>query len=226
MIGLILAVIVVGVLVVVRRRAGRGVDELRDLAGAAGAVARELRQGAGLHQSLISVAESERAVSGRAVSGRAVSGRAGPTSLPALADRLSSGVSIADSIQGWIDDARRSNSSGPVQFGDLELLGNALLMGFHFGGDTPAALEAAASTLMQRADLAEETAALTSQARASMWTLCALPVVAVGVFSAVDPGIANTLLGTPSGRFCLAIGLSLETASVLVARHMVRRTLR
>ncbi len=216
MIGLILAVIVVGVLVVVRRRAGRGVDELRDLAGAAGAVARELRQGAGLHQSLISVAESE----------RAVSGRAGPTSLPALADRLSSGVSIADSIQGWIDDARRSNSSGPVQFGDLELLGNALLMGFHFGGDTPAALEAAASTLMQRADLAEETAALTSQARASMWTLCALPVVAVGVFSAVDPGIANTLLGTPSGRFCLAIGLSLETASVLVARHMVRRTLR
>jgi Flp pilus assembly protein TadB len=216
----VVLLVAVFALVLVRRRGGRDREDLRDLAASAGAMARDLRQGAGLNQAVIDAAEA----------GRDPDPDREPAALEVLANHLRSGGTLEGSVDSWIAawnaSCRGNTASGQIRTDDLELVGNALRMGQRFGGDTPAALDAVASTLTQRADLADETAALTSQAKASMWTLCALPVVAAGVFATVDPGVGNTLVGTTVGRVCLAVGLTLEAASFLVARTIVNRTLR
>jgi tight adherence protein B len=93
------------------------------------------------------------------------------------------------------------------------------------GGDPARALEGAAATLWDRADVAREARAQSAQARAGIAVLGALPVVGAGAFALLDPGVAAVLLGTPIGWTCLVVGALLDLAGVAVSRRIVARAL-
>lgn len=201
----------------IRRRRTNRVDPTRDLAQVTASIARELRQGAGLHQTLLRAGEDAPAT---------VAGLSG------IANALREGADLESTLVSWrarpegIGSISRRAKVRQPGAADVELLVGALLMGSSFGGDLAAALDAVGEALMARADLADETSALTSQANASMVMMCSLPLLGSALFASVDRRAGTILFQTTAGRLCLLIGLTLEMAAVGVSRVMVKRALR
>jgi tight adherence protein B len=127
------------------------------------------------------------------------------------------GVPIDEALEAW----RRDRSSPGV-----DLLVGACRFGNEHGGDLALALDAVSAALLDAVELADETAALTAQARASAVLLVALPPVGAGLFAVVDRSVAQVLLGTPAGWACLAVGTALDLVGGVVSVGMVRRAAR
>ncbi len=216
MIPLILGIAMASIWWIRRLRTNR-VDPTRDLAQVTASLARELRQGAGLHQTVLRIGDEAPATL---------------AGLSAVASALRGGVDLQSALNAWsarpegVDSAGRSAKVRQPNAGDVELLVGALAMGSSFGGDLAAALDAVGAALMARADLADETSALTSQANASMVMMCSLPLLGSALFASVDRRAGAILFQTTAGRLCLLIGLTLEMAAVGVSRVMVYRALR
>jgi len=90
------------------------------------------------------------------------------------------------------------------------------------GGPAAPALEGLAAGLRDRHDAVAEVAALSAQARLSAVVVGAAPLVSLLLSLLVDRRVAPTLIGTPSGRACLLIGLTLEALAALWMRRIVR----
>jgi tight adherence protein B len=178
------------------RRARRTYE--RQLAHAAAELARSVRSGASLPTAvdeLARVAEPPLSVD-----------------VVTVHEALRRGVAVDDALADW---SRRVATSS------VELLVTAARLGHAEGGDLAAALDAVAVSLLDRIEVDDEAHALGAQARASMWALLALPPFGAACFALLDPAVGRTLVATPAGWACLAVGVSLELSGATVMSRLV-----
>ena len=178
----------------------------RQLAAVAAAVGRAVRSGESL-----SVALGD---AGREVADRGSWLAQGLAGIEAAVAR---GWRLDDALDRW--GSRASDAS-------VDLVVAACRLGHAQGGDLPAAMEAVAGSLLDRADAADEARALAAQARSSAAVLVALPVVGAAGFSLLDPAVARTLFTTVPGWCCLALGGTLDLVGARVIVALVARALR
>lgn len=186
----------------IRRRARQD----RELPAVAAALARSVRSGATLPVALEEVAA------------RGVApGSPVAADLAAVTASVRRGATVDEALEGWRDSASEPG---------VALLVAAARFGHAQGGDLAAALDGAAVALLDQVEAADEATALASQARTSAGVLLALPVLGALGFSLLDPRVGRTLLTTPAGLACLAVGSALEAAGAWVLSRMVRSALR
>jgi Flp pilus assembly protein TadB len=122
------------------------------------------------------------------------------------------GAQLGPTLDAWAD------SNDPVR----TVAGSALALGAELGGARARALDDAAAGLRDRAALAGEIRALTSQARASaaVMVLAPLGFAVFGWFA--DAGLAS-VFATPLGAGCLVAGLTLDAAGAWWMAAWTRR---
>jgi tight adherence protein B len=121
--------------------------------------------------------------------------------LRAALTRHERGAPIVAVVDAWVAADPSSSRA---------LAGAALAIGSEFGGARARALDGAAAGLRDRADLAREVRALTSQARSSTLVMVVAPVVFAVYAWTTDHRIAVLMLTTPLGWSCLASGILLD----------------
>lgn len=142
----------------------------------------------------------------------------------APADGLRAALSATDrgrSLSEALDDWYRSVPSEAVG-----AFVGACRFHTEFGGDLAVSMDGVSTAISDRLEVDDETRALVAQSRTSAWVLAALPVVGAGVFGAVDPRVASTLLTTPLGAACIAAAVALDGVGLAVANGLIRRALR
>lgn len=148
-------------------------------------LARELRAGRSLRQSLPLVA-------------RAAPDHAG---IDQLIARLDAGVGVVEAVQRWSDR---------LDHRDAGVLQAVLATGATTGAAMAASLDRAADGLLDRIELRREIRALTAQARMSALVLSVSPVIFLAMMVAIDPGILTPLFTTSVGRVCVVVGVTLD----------------
>jgi tight adherence protein B len=181
---------------VLRRRAERRFAVA--LPGVLEQVATTLRGGAGLSEALAVVAASS-----------------GPLSidLRRVTARASLGLGLAEALTTW--PAARPTSPA------VRAAAGALALAATVGGRSADALDGLAASLQERLGAAAEARALSSQARLSAVVVGAAPLGYLAFSVLVDPESMAALVGTPTGRVCLVLGLALELAAVAWMRRIV-----
>jgi tight adherence protein B len=134
-----------------------------------------------------------------------------------VAASVARGVPVEEALQDW---------AGREQLDGVRLLVTAAQVGYRHGGDLTVALDAAAVSLLDRAEVADEARALSTQARTSAGVLVALPPFGAACFCLLDPAVAATLFTTPVGWLCVLIGTALDTAGAVVMHRLVLGALR
>jgi Flp pilus assembly protein TadB len=216
-----LAVLMVSVSVMLRRRRAAGTAEGSDPRRVLGSVAANLARGV---SAGMTPAESLSAAADR------FDGAVGKQ-LSSMRDSLVRGVTLDRALLDWVVQARarqgrqftREKSPDPD---DVELLVCAILFGEPQGAGLIEAFEGVAVALVDRAELDSEVRALTSQAWASVAVLCALPLVGMVVVGAMAPSVLGILVGTRFGLVCLAVAVLLDVGAIMLARRFVAGVLR
>jgi tight adherence protein B len=161
------------------------------------AVARSLRSGGSLRQSVEEAATAAR----------------GPLAddLGGVVDRLRHGVRLEESLDAW---------AGARPLPGVRLATSALALGAETGGASAQAIDGVAATLRINLAIAGEVRALSSQARLSALVIALAPI-GFAVFAATtDSSTATFLLRTPIGLTCLVVGLGLDLAGGLWMRRL------
>ena len=184
-----------------RRSRARRLDAQLPLAAAT--LARAAHSGATLLQALDEAAEALPEPASSTVAGVAATARRG--------------VPVDHAVADW---ARRHRSD------DAAVLATAAAVGHRHGGDLAVALDAAAVTLLDRAEVRDEARALSTQARTSAAAMVELPPFGAASFCLLDPAVASTLFTSPLGWTCLLVGALLDGAGAWVMRRMVDGALR
>lgn len=187
------------------RRVARGRDRRldRQLPLVASTLARSVHSGATLVAALDEAGESLDAPASDA--------------LALVGAAIRRGVPVDDALVAW---SAREEAAG------VELLVTAIRLGHRDGGDLAIALDAAAVSLLDRREVAEEAKALATQARSSAGVLIALPPFGAACFCLLDPAVAATLFATPFGWCCLVVGAGLDAAGAWSMRRLVEGALR
>ncbi|MGB3411949.1 MAG: type II secretion system F family protein [Microthrixaceae bacterium] len=175
----------------------------RQLPDVASGMARAVHSGATLLVAIEDVAES--------IDGPAES------ELRLIADRVRHGWMLDDALVEWQRQGRSAS---------LDLLVAACRLGHSEGGDLKAALDGVSAALLDRLEVADETRALTSQARTSAYVLGVLPLFGAAGFSVLDRRVAQMLLTTQVGLICLVVGLGLNLLGAWCLSMIVRAALR
>jgi tight adherence protein B len=161
-------------------------DALPDLAEG---VARELRVGGSVTSALATASELTRG--------------ALALDLARVRRGLDGGASLASALSAW---SASRDVPGVTHLVAVISLGNEI------GGELAPALDAAATSMRDIAELRSEVASLTAQSRASAGLLTGLPPVAALGLGSIEPATAHFLVGTPPGWLCLGASASLLTA--------------
>lgn len=171
---------------------------IRQLPPALDGVAAGLRGGASLRLALADAAQA-----------------GGPLAeeLGRITDHAAAGVPLARALADWADGA-----DDP----DTRLAGAALVVAAELGGPGADAVDAAASSLRERAEATDEITALSVQARLSAVLLTVTPLVFATLLTSLDPTSARFLLGSPAGWACIAVGGLLDLAGGLWMARIVR----
>jgi len=119
---------------------------------------------------------------------------------------LDAGQGVAESVQDW-------SSGDPGQARSLAAA--ALSLGAELGGAQARALDAAASSLRDRASLEREVRSLSSQARASAAVMVLAPLGFAIYTWMTDARVASVMVGSPIGWACLAGGFALDAVGAL-----------
>jgi tight adherence protein B len=109
---------------------------------------------------------------------------------------------------------------------EVDLLVGAAQLGHRHGGDLAAGLDTVAASLLDRAEVADEARALSTQARTSAAALVGLPPFGAACFCLLDPAVATTLFTTLGGWCCLVGGVVLDAGGAWWMVRMVDRALR
>lgn len=139
------------------------------------------------------------------------------SALAGIGRAVARGVPVERALQQWADSE---------QVDELTLVVTAACLGHRHGGELSVALDAAALAVSDRAEVADEARALSTQARTSAAVLVALPPFGAACFCLLDPSVARTLFLTPLGWGCLVAGVLLDGAGAAVMARMVRGALR
>jgi tight adherence protein B len=124
------------------------------------------------------------------------------------------GAPLGRAIEAWV---RADPTPARV------LSGASLTLGTELGGAWARALDGAAAGLRDRAELAREVRALTSQARSSAAVMVLAPLAFAAYAWTTDPRIGHFVLADPRGWACVGLGAVLD---VLGAMWMQRLTAR
>jgi tight adherence protein B len=184
-------------LVAVSGRGDRLVEEA--LPGALEAVARGLRSGASLVQSIHEA-------------GAATPGRLGHE-LVAISTAVRNGGALVVAIDAWGE--RHA-------LGGVRLAVSALGLGAETGGAHARALDGVAATIRSRLAVSREVRALSAQARLSGLVITVAPLGFAVLASATDERTATFLLRTPLGLVCLAAGLGLDGLAALWMHRLAK----
>jgi tight adherence protein B len=188
----------VGAAVAASGRADRLVD--RDLVPMLDRLAAGLRSGASLPGALTEAAAAAR----------------GPlrADLDALGGRLAAGVSFPSAVAQWAA-ARRTPAVGTTVA--------ALVIAHRVGGGAARAVDGVATSLRDRAVVAREVVALSTQARASAVVIVLAPLGFGVVSGAADQQTWSFLTSTPAGLACLGGGVALDLAGGLWMAWLAHR---
>lgn len=158
--------------------------------------------------------------------GSAVGGPVG-AEVAATCDRMRRGSSFDGALAEWADRcARDRGAPGAPRPEDVELLSVATRFALQQGSGLAEVFDGATAALIDRAEVADEVRALTSQARASIAVLCALPVVGVVMVGSLMPAAAEALFGTPLGWASLGLATMADAAAVVVCSVLTARVMR
>lgn len=127
--------------------------------------------------------------------------------------RAALGLPLADALAAWPDG--RSLAEVRAAAGGLALAADV-------GGPSADALDGLARSVRDRLGALAEARALATQGRLSAVVVGAAPIAYLVLSSLVDPGALAALVGTTTGRVCLALGLLLEALGVVWIRRIVR----
>ena len=162
-------------------------------------VARSLRSGTSLSRALWDGAESV--------------GEPIEAGVAEVRRRVDGGESLGAALQLWATEH---------PFDDLCVLVVVCTIGAQVGGQLASSFEGCATSMRTRREVSAELRAMSSQARASMIMLAALPFGVAAFMSALDQGVARFLLETASGALCLGVAAALDAVGFLWMRAMVR----
>lgn len=123
------------------------------------------------------------------------------------------GATLADGLR------RLASTAGP----QLTLLCAVVALHAERGGRLPHALDRLAEEADRAVRLDEERAAATAQARATVRTVAALPLLALAGAQLIGGNLLSAVAHKPVALGLLLVGLSLEGAAVLIARRLVAR---
>jgi len=208
----IVAVSVAGLVMLRRRRRAEAPDQRRELSAMALHTARGVRDGMAVLDALEASGERATGVVGEQVQAVVASTRRG--------------ASLDEALERWATRPGRPPTRGAPSPDDVALVAAALRFGRSLGGDVAAALDGVSVTLLDRAEVDDESRALTSQARASVVVLCLLPPVGVVIFAMLQPQTMGSLFTTGAGRACLVAATTLDLLAVVVCRRLVAGALR
>lgn len=137
--------------------------------------------------------------------------------LRSVCSRMDRGSGLEGSLRAWSREATGGAARrGAPDPDDVSLLTAAAAFAEGHGSGLAEAFEGVAAALVDRAELVDEVAALTSQARASVAVLCALPVLGLALVGAIDPAVPAALVSTRVGLASLAAAIGLDVAAVLL----------
>lgn len=207
---LVIAVVAAGLWWARRSRRRRPADSRRALASVALHLSRATRSG-------VTPPEALEQAAGRA------DGVVG-TQLGEVCAQVRRGRSFDGALADWADRAAGEPSRRDTPAAsDVELLSAAARFAHRQGTRLPEAFEGVTAALVDRAEVADELTALTSQAAASIAVLCALPLIGLLMMGMLAPEAISTLFGTPAGLACLTLAVLLDVAAVALCTHLVRR---
>jgi tight adherence protein B len=127
--------------------------------------------------------------------------------------RLALGATLPDALGRWSGE-RNSEPAAAVA--------GALAVAAETGGAAATALDGLARSLRDSLGAQAEAAALSAQARLSAVVVGVAPIAYLVFAAAADPHAASTLVSTPAGRICLALGLGLDALGALWMRQITR----
>ncbi len=127
---------------------------------------------------------------------------------------IRAGASVVDALDRW------TKAAGVRP---RVLAGTALALGAELGGMPARSLDAAAAGLRDRAALAREVRALSSQARSSATVMVLGPPLFLGAASTADHRLLQVLLGSPRGLGCVVAGVALDVGGAWWMSALVRR---
>ena len=169
----------------VRRRAAAVAWQVGRLPGVLYALARELRSGANLHLAIASVAADVLL--------------AGP-GLRQMARTVAAGGSVVTELDRWAKE---------LEHPDADLVRAVLATGSTTGGALAGALDRAAATLVERAELTREIRGLTAQPRTSAAVLTVSPLLFLLLVGAADRAVLGIVVTTGIGRVSFVVGIAL-----------------
>ncbi len=145
-----------------------------------------------------------------------LSGNQAADDLDRALSAVRAGAPVVEALERWAGpDAGRGRAR--------VLAGTSLVLGAELGGMPARSLDAAAAGLRDRAALALEVRALSSQARASAAVMVLGPPVFLVLASGADHRLLHVLLGTPLGLGCVAAGVVLDASGAWWMAWLVRR---
>jgi tight adherence protein B len=127
--------------------------------------------------------------------------------------RLQLGAPMVAALRAW---------TGERDAWGVDVAAGALAMCTTVGGRAADALDSVAASLRDRGAVAAEARALSSQARLSAFVVGGTPLLYLAWSALIDRSSLDTLLGTPTGRVCVLVGLGLEVVGGLWMRRIIR----
>jgi len=168
------------------------------LPGALEQVAAAMRGGASVHDAIAVLAGGDAPVA---------------PDLRRVCARSTLGVGLADALAAW-----------PIErpLPSVRAAAGGLAVASSVGGAAADAIDGLAASLRERLGAVAEARALSAQARLSAIVVGAAPAGYLLLSALADPSSVTTLVGTPTGRVCLAVGLVLEALAMVWMRRIVR----
>jgi tight adherence protein B len=124
------------------------------------------------------------------------------------------GLSLSRALEGW--------AGAPGASADVRLVAAALTVGASAGGQVARAVDGIAATLRDRASIAAEVRALSTQARSSAVVLAIAPPAFTALIATIEPSSAAFLITTPVGLACLIVGLGLDALGAVWMARITR----
>jgi tight adherence protein B len=104
---------------------------------------------------------------------------------------------------------------------EFDMMVTAILVQRTSGGNLAEILETIATTIRERMRIRREVSTLTAQERMSSYVVGALPIVAFGFLTFINPTYLDLLFGTDMGRMLLAAAVALEVIGFFIIRKII-----
>ena len=133
-----------------------------------------------------------------------------------LAVAINNGQSLNQACNYLIEADERQNPAG-----DLSVVLHVMSLASEVGGDAAHHIDALIDTLLDRSYARQDRQAQASTAMASTRLITWLPVVCAAWIVSDSPAIRKTMLATPLGWTCLALGIGLNLVGRMWTKKLI-----